>query len=417
MYYMIGTIRDKYNDIIGYRILNYNKKKIMDATLQSIKKALENNTITIENLILRDGEVSLTGGDINKYTSLDTRGKLLTEPSVTLLFGNNADAYSIDNYIVARHTGEIFEESAEDLAVYNMSNGIVMEDGEYTIGIDSEHIDIGTNCNDKELDRIIQGYKSKCKIMGIDYLDIRALNKELVLYSVDKSSVEVSIPGFVTIIGDNAFQGCEDLVKVTMGNNIKHIGKKAFNGCINLGEIDIPEDIKIISKGTFMNCNSLRHIKMPDSVEMIDDFAFTNCLRLTRLKLSKNLKHIGHSALSYIGIKNIELPHGLEKLDDSCLMGCHNIIEILFPSTLKYIGENIITFCNNITELNLPNNIEIMGKNAFYDCHKLTSISYPTSLNILGEQYCNGANSLTKIKIPKRLSKRIKDFEGELVTY
>lgn len=48
----------------------------------------------------------------------------------------------------------------------------------------------------------------------------------------DKSVREVVIPDGVEVIGENAFDDCDNLENIDMPDSIVSIGQEAFNGCI-----------------------------------------------------------------------------------------------------------------------------------------------------------------------------------------
>ena len=76
---------------------------------------------------------------------------------------------------------------------------------------------------------------------------------------------------YMNSIGDDAFNGCTALKKVTIANKavifgteypaaITFIGKKAFYGCTNLNTITIPSSTKHIGDEAFYGCTALTQI-------------------------------------------------------------------------------------------------------------------------------------------------------------
>lgn len=83
----------------------------------------------------------------------------------------------------------------------------------------------------------------------------------------------VTIPNSVISIGEEAFQGCTNLMNVTIGNNVDSIGYGAFLGCTNLKSINIPDSVTIIGQSTFAFCPNLTSVTMenPDGWIVYDD--------------------------------------------------------------------------------------------------------------------------------------------------
>ena len=69
-----------------------------------------------------------------------------------------------------------------------------------------------------------------------------------------------TIPGGVTVIGDNAFQGCACLTAVTIPNTVTTIGSQAFLGCTSLATVMIPDSVNGIGDFAFYGCSSLSSI-------------------------------------------------------------------------------------------------------------------------------------------------------------
>ena len=91
--------------------------------------------------------------------------------------------------------------------------------------------------------------------------------------------LRITIPKTVTSIGYSAFEGCDSLVAITLPENITTIGMNAF-AYTSLLEITIPEGITAIEYGTFKKCAELVTVYMPSTVEAIDSYAFDGCASL-----------------------------------------------------------------------------------------------------------------------------------------
>ena len=103
----------------------------------------------------------------------------------------------------------------------------------------------------------------------------------------------------VTSIGDRAFAGCTSLMGITLPDSVVTIGVDAFSGCLlqsatmpALAISHISRDALItvvitgdtsIEDNAFNNCNSLLSVTIGNSVTSIGDSAFSGCDNLTSI--------------------------------------------------------------------------------------------------------------------------------------
>ncbi len=96
----------------------------------------------------------------------------------------------------------------------------------------------------------------------------------------------ISLPNSITHIPSNAFAQCTSL-SYTEYQNGKYLGN-AENPYLylvtvteNVSEFSIPDLTKIIGDHAFESCNNLVKVTIPASVTCIDSYAFTSCKKLT----------------------------------------------------------------------------------------------------------------------------------------
>lgn len=89
--------------------------------------------------------------------------------------------------------------------------------------------------------------------------------------------------GNVTHVGEGAFELCENLRKVIF-TNVTHVGEGAFLGCIMLangeeygdGTIELPA-IVAVGDNAFQGCESLKLVRLGENLASIGDLAFCEC--------------------------------------------------------------------------------------------------------------------------------------------
>lgn len=98
----------------------------------------------------------------------------------------------------------------------------------------------------------------------------------------------VIIENGITSIGNDSFQDCENLTKVTIPDSVTTIGWSAFKNCKKLNNITLPNNLLNISQDTFSGCTSLSNIILPEKVQHIEAMAFYGCKNLTSVTI-KNI--------------------------------------------------------------------------------------------------------------------------------
>ena len=159
-------------------------------------------------------------------------------------------------------------------------------------------------------------------------------------------------------IADRAFEGCEELVGVTIPSSVTSIGDSAFEGCTGLTSVTIPSSVTSIGNSAFKGCAGLTSITIPSGVKRICGYVFEGCTGLT----------------------NVTLPDNITDIDPGVFMGCTSLTSITLPKNITEISGNLFLGCANLTSITIPSKVTLIGWCAFMDCAKLTEvIALPTA--------------------------------------
>ena len=79
------------------------------------------------------------------------------------------------------------------------------------------------------------------------------------------------------VVGDEAFNECSGLTKITFSYGLKNIGKRGFSKCTSLKEIILPDNLLKIGSWVFSECTSLVEIEFPENLEVVGSGAFREC--------------------------------------------------------------------------------------------------------------------------------------------
>lgn len=99
-----------------------------------------------------------------------------------------------------------------------------------------------------------------------------------------------------TRIAGGAFRGSENLISVTITDNVKTLGEELFEGNPNLGTVVLPSNITTIPYAMFYNLPKLTNVEIPSTVTSIDAYAFYRCTSLD-LTIPNSVTSISSNAL------------------------------------------------------------------------------------------------------------------------
>lgn len=180
------------------------------------------------------------------------------------------------------------------------------------------------------------------------------------------SETHVIIPNSVTVIGEESFYSCQNLVSVTIPESVKRIGWGAFQKCSNLKSIKLPDGILEIEAYTFLGCNSLLEAILPDSLTIIDEAAFFDCHSLTSIILPEGVRKIGDSAfVQCYELSTVIIPESVTEIEQKAFFNCRSLTSIIIPPSVTSIGEEAFSGCSGLTSITIPNSVIEIGKDAF----------------------------------------------------
>ncbi len=133
----------------------------------------------------------------------------------------------------------------------------------------------------------------------------------------------------VTAIGDEAFAGCEELIRITLPASIQTIGVNAFSDCYSLASINLPAGITDIGQQAFENCSSLAEVIIPAGVTHIRTATFYGCSLLT----------------------GVTLHDGITTIDSGAFFDCGSLERIFIPESVIGMGDYAFQHCYSLTIL------------------------------------------------------------------
>ena len=216
----------------------------------------------------------------------------------------------------------------------------------------------------------------------------------------------ITIPNSVTSIGDFAFSRCSSLTNITIPDSVTSIGSSAFSGCSGLTSITVSNRVTRIEYNTFSDCSSLTNIIIPDSVTSIGQYVFYGCSSLASITIPDSVTSIGSSAfedtvwynnkedgLVYINNilykykgnmpanTSITIKDGINCINQDAFSGCISLTSITIPDSVTSIGTSAFSECSGLTSITIPNSVTSIGNASFRDCSSLTNIEFKGTIN------------------------------------
>jgi hypothetical protein len=132
-----------------------------------------------------------------------------------------------------------------------------------------------------------------------------------------------------TVIGDDAFHGCEKLRTLNMTNGVLAIGNHAFHGCTGLKKMIIPMTVKSIGNCSFYGCTGLRQFYVNPSN---NNYMSVSGVLYDRTKYKL-------IAFPNLMATTFEIPKGITTIVSGAFGGCGNVESIIIPATVTTIED------------------------------------------------------------------------------
>ena len=196
------------------------------------------------------------------------------------------------------------------------------------------------------------------------------------VYGKSLSNIQIEISRIhnsllVTEINESAFEGCRNIVGVTIANSIKKIGKNAFKNCEFLKSVEFEENSSfeefggsvVYYGGAFAECSRLKSINLPEGLLTLTATTFQHCSSLKRIVIPKSLQNIGRNAFD--GCSKLEeviiaSDSSLVSMDNYAFSSCNKLAEITLPKFLTNIGSNCFAGCISLDTVNNYSNLELV---------------------------------------------------------
>lgn len=233
-----------------------------------------------------------------------------------------------------------------------------------------------------------------------------------------------------TEIRTSAFEG-SGLEKVVLPEGISWGGyTNQFDGCNDLLFVTLPEGLTEIPKFAFCH-TAIESITIPEGVTKIGEYAFYDCPYLEEISFPSTLTEIGYAAFRASGLpEELVLPEGLTTLADQVfdattsgtygyqfpetayedfnsythIVKTNGSVRVVIPDSVTTMGTSTFSTRTNLRSAKLSKNATTVPANAFYQCTGLESVIIPEGVTTIGGDAFYHCDSLERISVPSTLT-------------
>jgi hypothetical protein len=203
----------------------------------------------------------------------------------------------------------------------------------------------------------------------------------------------------VEYTGVEDFRGRSDIRRARVARNVTTIAESAFEGCNKLMEVDLG-NVTMVGSGAFMYCASLTHILMPSTLTKIGVCAFNGCKILENVELPEGLKEIENSAFARTHLRHINFPSSLISISTKAFEKCP-LREVIFPEGVQVIGPWAFQHCTRLEKVTIrSNNTFLVSRRAFHNCSSLRHVQLSEGTHSFHGTAFSDCPSLSSIRVP-----------------
>ena len=187
-----------------------------------------------------------------------------------------------------------------------------------------------------------------------------------------KGLKEIVLPKHLHNLGENAFYGCEKLVKLVINGDFRWehswLENNPFYYTKNLSVIKnsnpnfkVEDGMLMSSDGIilFRCVNDNNRVVVKDGIKIIAQGAFCGRDRMEEVILPTSLRTVCKDAFSGCRIiDNVVLPEGTESIGIESFSFCWNLKTMTLPSTLKNIAYNAFEYSDHLQNFIFPKGME-----------------------------------------------------------
>ncbi len=218
----------------------------------------------------------------------------------------------------------------------------------------------------------------------------------------------VSVPDDIKEIGEEAFAGNSNLVKVTIGANVEKVDYRAFADCDNLRTIVVGDSVTELEAAAFSGNKALKNVSIGNGLKEIGDGVFADCSQLSELTVAQDNPYLYYSdgvlyddekKILYAMMPDCEktaliLPDTVEEIHAYAFWGNPYLEHVTLDSSLSSVPSYAFSNCLNLKSVQIPLPVRSIEAKAFEDCVNLEKVSLPDSMSFIHDTAFDGCSKV-----------------------
>lgn len=222
----------------------------------------------------------------------------------------------------------------------------------------------------------------------IDGLPVKYISDNAFYGGMHWNLERVVLPRSVESIGSWAFEDCESLREINIGN-VSEIGERAFFGCSALEKMNIGKNTVSIGERAFGGAGAMLTLDPANTSFRFDGGCLYSADGKTLLRVNCDVTEytppasvtvFAPGALEFSSVKSVTIPDSVKEIGAYAFYDCHGLTEMTIPASIRRIEEYTFTYCQNLVSVSLPEKLEYIGREAFCDDFRMKSMEIPASV-------------------------------------
>lgn len=250
---------------------------------------------------------------------------------------------------------------------------------------DPEHIVAVYNVTSTESATKLLNSNSNITYQIIDGVQQQSVQKNYTFDTLGEHIVKYKLSG--TSIADRTFQRVNDLLSITIPNNVTYFGNAMFEN----GDTSPQGGVKHIVIGSGLA--TIDYSSSSSTYGLLGTSATRRCESIkvdnnnTTYDSRNNCNALIETATNtlLVGCNTTVIPNSVTSIYESAFQNCVLMTNITIPNSVTSIGKRAFQKCTNLTSLTIGNGVTSIGYASFSDCWNLTSITIPSGVTSIGD--------------------------------
>ncbi len=218
----------------------------------------------------------------------------------------------------------------------------------------------------------------------------------------------VSIPDTIKVIGDNAFEGKDQIVSIEIPEGVTTISYNAFKGCTALTGVILPDSVTKIGPGAFEGCTALTSVQIGKNVKSWGTGVFTNCDKLASVSIDSENEYLtayngaiynGNMTMLYQVLparegENYAMPNTVRNMDTYAFWNLKNTKHVKIADGVTTIPKYSMSNMGTVEDVSLPTTVTAISERAFANNSALKQVAIPSSVRDIDDNAFAGSPNL-----------------------